>query len=375
MYGDGDGLWLQVREIEGGLSKAWLYRYMIAGRPRYMGLGPLRQVPLAKARVRASEARDLVYAGIDPLEDRRRRRDDARSQTAERIVFKDAAKRFLDLRRDTWKNDKHKQQWENTLRDYAYPSLGTRPIKAIDGAVITEALGSIWTKKPETARRVKQRIERVIQWVKDGTPLPMQGPSKRIRHHPALPFDELPAFMVELRARDSISALALEFAILTAARTSEVIGAKWSEIDLDACIWTIPPERMKAGKEHQVPLSKRARALLEALPRERGGYIFPGAKAKSPLSNMAMLELLRGMRGDGATVHGFRSTFRDWAGDRTHYPREVIEHALAHQIKDKAEAAYRRGDALEKRRRLMEEWAKYCSSPARASGEVVGLRA
>ena len=220
MYGDGDGLWLQVREIEGGLSKTWIFRFMFAGRPRYMGLGPLRQVPLAKARARASEARDLIYAGTDPIEHRRANvATKQEANPAERLLFKDAAKRFLDLHRDNWKNAKHKQQWENTLRDYAYPSLGTRPIAAIDGAVITEALGSIWTKKPETARRVKQRIERVIQWVKDGQPLPMQGASKRVSHHPAMPFTELPDFMERLSKRDSISARALEFTILTAART------------------------------------------------------------------------------------------------------------------------------------------------------------
>ena len=274
-----------------------------------MGLGPFRQVPLAKARTRAEEARDLIYAGTDPIEARRARHDEARSQSTERMLFKDAARRFLDLHRDTWKNAKHKQQWENTLRDYAYPKLGTRPISVIDGAVITEALSPIWTKKPETARRVKQRIERVLQWVKDGQRLPMQGPSKRIRHHAALPFSELPAFMAELREREGISARALEFTILTVARTSEALGAKWSEIDLKAGVWTVPAERMKAGKEHQVPLSKRALELLDELPRERGGYVFPGAGAKSALSNMAMLELLRGMRG-GGTVHGFRSSLQ-----------------------------------------------------------------
>jgi integrase len=194
----------------------------------------------------------------------------------------------------------------------AYPTLGSRPISAINGGLITEALAPIWTKKPETARRVKQRIERVVQWVKDGTPLPRHGASKRVRHHPALSFADLPDFMAELRARSSVSARALEFTILTAARTSEAIGAKWSEIDFDAKVWTIPAARMKAGKEHEVPLSTRAIAILEALPRERGGYIFPGAKVKAPLSNMAMLELLRGMRGNGLTVHGFRSSFRDW---------------------------------------------------------------
>ena len=255
---------------------------------------------------------------------------------------------------------------------YAYPAIGSRPVSAIDGAVITETLSSIWRKKPETARRVKQRIERVTQWVKDGMPLPRHDVSKRVRHHPALSFTELPAFIAELSDRKSISARALEFTILTATRTSEALSAKWSEIDLKAAVWTIPAERMKSDRQHRVPLSKRAVALLSELPREAGGYVFPGAKAKSSLSNMAMLELLRGMNGDGLTVHGFRSTFSDWAREQTAYPRDVVEMALAHAIKDKSEAAYRRGDALEKRRRLMEEWARYCSSPA-VSANVMAL--
>ena len=372
-YCDGLGLWLQVTEAAGGVTKAWLFRYQRHGRARQMGLGALHTVTLAEARERARQARQILLDGDDPIELKRKKRDEARTETAERILFKDAAERFLDLHESTWKNAKHKEQWKSTLKTYAYPTLGSRPIAAIDGALITDAIQSIWIKKPETARRVKQRIERVIQWVRDGRPLSSKGASKRVRHHPALPFAELPAFMAELRERDSISARALEFAILTAARTSEVIGAKWSEIDLDAGVWTVPAERMKGGKEHQVPLSKRAIAILEDLPRERGGYVFPGAKAKAPLSNMAMLELLRGMDGNGFTVHGFRSTFRDWAGDRTNYAREVIEHALAHHIKDKAEASYRRSAALDKRRQLMEAWAKYCSLPAQPAGEVVAL--
>ena len=370
-YCDGLGLWLQVSQFG---TKAWLFRYTRHGRARQMGLGALHTVSLAEARERARQARQILLDGDDPLEVKRKKRDDAKAETAERILFKDAAKRFLNVHETLWKNGKHREQWKSTLATYVYPTLGSRPISAIDGALITETLVSIWTKKPETARRVKQRIERVVQWVKDGTPLPVHGASKRVQHHAAMPFSELQAFMEELRGRDSISARSLEFTILTAARTSEAIGAKWSEIDLDAGVWTIPAERMKGGKEHQVPLSKRALDILEDLPRERGGYVFPGARAKAPLSNMAMLELLRGMDGDGFTVHGFRSTFRDWAGDRTNYAREVIEHALAHQIKDKAEASYRRSAALDKRRQLMEAWAKYCSSPpAPASGQVVAL--
>jgi integrase len=282
------------------------------------GARPLHTVSLGEARERARIARQILLDGDDPLEIKRKKRDEARAETAERILFKDAAERFLALHESTWKNDKHREQWKSTLKTYAYPTLGNLTISAIDGALITEALSSIWTKKPETARRVKQRIERVIQWVKDGRPLPRLGASKRVRHHPAMSFAELPAFMAELRKRASISARALEFAILTA-RTSEVIGSKWDEFDLDAGVWTVPAERMKAGKEYQVPLSKRALEILEILPREPGGYVFPGARAKAPLSNMAMLELLRGMDGNGFTVHGFRSTFRDWAGDRTNW--------------------------------------------------------
>jgi integrase len=374
-YCDGLGLWLQITESTTGegVTKAWLFRYQRYGRARQMGLGALHTVSLAEARERARHARQLLLDGDDPIEVKRKKRDEARSDEAGQILFKDAAKRFLDLHESTWKNGRHREQWKNTLRDYAHPALGNRPISAIDGAVITATLAPIWTKKPETARRVKQRIERVIQWVRDGKPLPTLSASKRVRHHPAMTFAELPAFIAELRNRDSISARALEFTILTAARTSEVIGAKWSEVDLDAGVWTVPAERMKGGKEHQVPLSRRAIAILEDLPRERGGYLFPGARAKASLSNMAMLELLRGMDGNGVTVHGFRSTFRDWAGDRTNFARDVIEHSLAHRIKDKAEAAYRRSAALEKRRQLMEAWAKYCSSVAQPSGQVVAL--
>ena len=372
-YCDGLGLWLQVTEAANGVTKAWLFRYTRHGRARQMGLGPSHTVSLAEARERARQARQVLLDGDDPLEIKRKKRDEARTETAERILFRDAAERFLDLYESTWKNAKHKDQWKSTLKSYAYPTLGNRPLSAIDGALITDALESIWTKKPETARRVKQRIERVVQWVRDGRPLPSKGASKRVRHHPALPFAELPAFMAELRGRERISARALEFTILTASRTSEALGAKWSEIDLDDGVWTVPAERMKGGKEHQVPLSKRVVAILGDLPRERGGYVFPGSKAKSPLSNMAMLELLRGMDGNGSTVHGFRSTFRDWAGDRTNYAREVIEHALAHHIKDRAEASYRRSAALEKRRQLMEAWARYCSSPSQPSGQVVAL--
>ena len=370
-YGDGLGLWLQVAE---GGTKSWLFRYTRHGKAHQMGLGALHTVSLAEARERARQARQVILDGEDPLELRRKQRDNARAEGTERMLFRDAVQRFLDLHETGWKNTKHRQQWRNTLETYAYPTLGNRPITAIDGAVIAETLAPIWMNKPETARRVKQRIERIIQWVKDGQPLPHTRAIRPVQHHAAMPFAEVPGFVAELRERNSISARALEFTILTAARTSETLGAKPSELDVENGIWTVPAERMKAGKEHEVPLSKRALEIIEALPRERGGYLFPGARAKQPLSNMAMLELLRGMRNDGLTVHGFRSSFRDWAGDRTNFAREVIEHALAHQIKDKAEAAYRRSAALEKRRKLMEAWARYCQTPpAKMSATVVTL--
>ena len=368
-YLDGGGLYLQVSQSG---TKSWVFRFKMNGRVRDAGLGSVGTFSLKEARERARKFRQLVADGIDPIEDRRNKKDAARTEQFSRLSFKDAAQRFLELHQNEWKNQKHREQWLSSVKTYAYPSIGNRPVATIDGAIVTEALSPIWTKKPVTARRVRQRIERVVKWVRDGMPLPTQGASKRVKHYPALPFVEIASFIAALRERKSISARALEFTILTAARTSEAIGAKWSEIDLDAAVWTIPARRMKGDRQHQVPLSQSVLGLLETLPREAGGYVFPGAKAKSPLSNMAMLELLRGMNGNGLTVHGFRSSFRDWAGDRTHYPREVIEHALAHQIKDKAEAAYRRSDALEKRRRLMEEWAKYCSSPVTAS-EVVAL--
>lgn len=376
---DGGGLYLQVAPgaKPGTVTRNWIFRFKspLTRKVRDMGLGSLQTFSLKEARERAKAARQLVADGLDPIEERRKQRDAARAEASGQILFRDAAQRFLALHQAEWKNEKHRQQWASTLKAYAYPTLGNRPVSAIDGALITEALAPIWRKKAETARRVKQRIERVCQWVKDGMPLPRHRASKQVKHHPAMPFGELPTFMAELRERQGISARALEFTILTAARTSEAIGARWSEIDIEAKVWTVPAERMKGGKEHQVPLSERAVEILKSLPREKGSpYVFPGARAKQPLSNMAMLELLRGMRGDSLTVHGFRSTFRDWAGDRTNFARDVIEHALAHRIKDKAEAAYRRSAALEKRRQLMEAWARYCESPsAHTSATVVAL--
>ena len=376
LYGDGGNLYLQVADIDGhGPTKSWVLRYMIDGRPRKMGLGSINDFSLAEARERARQARQQIADGIDPIEARLAARDATRKETAERITFKDAAEKFLDAHEAGWRNEKHRAQWRSTLATHAYPALGTRPVKAVDAALVNAMLASVWAKTPETASRVRQRVERVVKWVKDGMPLPAQSKAKRAAHHAAMPWQEMPAFMTDLRQRDSISARALEFAILCAARTGETIGARWPEIDLSGKIWTIPAVRMKAHKEHRVPLSDRVVEILRGLPREKDSpYVFPGAKAKAPLSNMAMLELVRGMR-PGLTVHGFRSTFKDWASESTSHPDIVSEAALAHTIPDKVAAAYRRGDLVTKRTRLMKDWAAYCARSPVTGDNVVSLSA
>jgi integrase len=392
MYGDGLGLWLQVKEVKTksgpSIAKSWVFRY----RGRYLGLGPTHTINLAEARTRARQARQIILDGEDPIEAKRRKRDQTRAEAAERMLFKTATEEFLDLHRDTWRNRKHKQQWENTLATYAFPTLGNRPVSAIDGALITEALASIWTKKPETARRTKQRVERVLQWVKDGKPLPSQSAAKRVEHHPAMQFSAIPEFMAELRGRDSVSARALEFTILTVARTGDTIDAKWTDVDLESGIWAVPDDEHKTGKLFEIPLPLRAVEILKGLPRERGNpHVFIGGRKGRGLSNAAMAELLKGMHkarasaglpaltdkhsGRLAVPHGFRSSFRDWAGDCTNFARELIETAMSHKIPDRVEAAYRRSSALEKRRKLMDAWARYCSSATtyNATSKVVAL--
>lgn len=376
LYGDGGNLYLQVADVDGkGITKAWIFRFMLAGRARKMGLGSANDFSLAEARERARLARQQVADGIDPIEARLAARDAQRRDDAARMTFKDAAGRYLAVHEATWRNAKHRQQWRNTLAAYAFPALGTRPVGALDAALINGCVADLWAKAPETARRVRQRIGMVCQWVRDGMPLPAPSKSQTAKHHAAIDWREMPGFMAELRQRDSISARALEFTVLTAARTGETIGAQWDEIDLTSKTWTIPSSRMKAGKEHTVPLTERALEILNGLTREAGSpYVFPGAKAKAPLSNMAMLELLRGMR-PGSTVHGMRSAFKTWASEATNHPNIVSEAALAHTIPDKVEKAYRRGELLEKRRRLMRDWANYCARPPVSEGNVTPLRA
>ncbi|UXS41998.1 integrase arm-type DNA-binding domain-containing protein [Agrobacterium tumefaciens] len=376
LYSDGGGLYLQVAK---GGSKSWIFRFMIAGKPRYMGLGSTDTFSLREARERAKEARKLVADGIDPIDARRERVAAARADDAKLVSFSEAAERYIKAHTAGWKNPKHADQWRNTLTTYAYPIIGPLSVAKVDTAHIMQIIEPIWTDKTETASRVRGRIESVLDWAtarryRSGENparwrghldklLPARSKVAKVRHHPAMLYTDLPEFMQRLRALDSISAKALEFTILTAVRTSEAIGATEAEFDLKAKVWTIPAERMKASRPHRVPLSDRVLEILEMTPREANNpHVFPGAKCGKPLSNMAMLELLQGMEGtEGLTVHGFRSTFRDWAAERSSFPREIAEAALAHVLKDKTEAAYQRGDLLDKRRRLMAAWAGFAS--------------
>jgi integrase len=376
-YGDGGGLWLQVSSSG---TKAWLFRYMLHGKARQMGLGPVHTITLAMARDKALECRRLLLEGIDPIEKRRAGRDEALIASAKGITFKECAERYIAAHEPGWRNSKHASQWKATLATYAYPLFGSLPVAAVDIGLILKALEPIWSTRAETAGRVRGRIESVLDWAtargyrKGENPARWRGhldkllPSRRkvakVKHHAALPYSELPGFLTPLRSQEGIAARALEFTILTAARTGETIGATWAEIDLVGQVWTVPADRIKGGRAHRVPLSGRAIRILAEVPRE-GDYVFPGGKKGKPLSNMALLQTLRRMKRDDLTSHGFRSTFRDWAAETTAYPNEVVEMALAHVIESKAEAAYRRGDLFEKRRRLMADWAMYCEAPAK----------
>lgn len=371
LHADGNGLYLRVTASG---SRSWIFRYQSGGRLRDMGMGKYPTISLATAREQSSEAHTQIMRGDDPIETRREKI----AATSQRniVTFDEAAERYIAAHESSWRNEKHRQQWKNTLATYASPVLGRKSVAAINTDDVLRILEPIWAEKPETAGRVRGRIENVLDWCKvrkfrDGENpaawrgnlnhlLPTHNKTRSVRHHPALAWREIPKFMTELRANGSLSARALELTILTALRTSECVGGTWSEIDIDEAVWTIPPHRMKRYNEHRVPLSAAAIAMLSALPRRPDSeWLFPGARPKRTLSNMAMLELLRGMR-PGLTVHGFRSTFRDWASEFTSFPHEVVEMALAHAIANKVEAAYRRGDLMEKRQKLMEAWAEYC---------------
>jgi integrase len=388
LYADGGNLYLQISDFG---TKSWVIRFTLHGRAREMGLGPLHTVTLAEAREKAREARKLLLEGVDPIEIREAKHAEARLEAAKAVTFNECAKAYIKSHQTGWKNAKHAAQWQTTLDTYAAPVFGNLPVAAVDTALVMKVLDSIWTDKPETATRLRARIERVldlatVRGYREGDNparwrhhldklLPRRSRVRAVKHHPALRYAALPAFMTELKAQEGTAARALEFLILTAARTSEVIGATWDEFNLTEKVWTVPAERMKMKKEHRVPLSDRALVVIEAMRKVGiGEFVFPGDRAGKHLSNMAMLALTKRMNRRDLVPHGFRSTFRDWAAERTNYPREVAEAALAHAIADKVEAAYRRGDLFEKRRRLMNEWARYCST-RRATAEVVALSA
>ena len=381
MYPDGGGLYVRVTR-EG--TKQWVLRYMLNRRPRWMGLGPVALYGLHEAREKAREARRLRHEGVDPIDARRAERARQQLEKAKAVTFKQCAEAYINAHRPGWRNDKHAAQWSATLSTYAYPKVGALPVQAIDTALVLKVIEPIWTTKPETAGRMRGRLENVLDFAKargyrEGENparwrghldnlLPALSKVRQIEHHAALSYAELPDFLTGLREQEGTSARALEFTILTAARTGEVLGARWSEIDLLEKTWTVPAGRMKARREHRVTLSPRVLAILVEMQAARDGksgdaFVFPGGKPGQPLSNMAFLMLLRRMGRADLTVHGFRSSFRDWAAERTNFPSEVAEMALAHVISSKVEAAYRRGDLFDKRRKLIEAWATYCASP------------
>lgn len=386
-YGDGHGLSLQV--TASGV-KSWLFRYERNGRERWMGLGPLHTVSLAEARERARKARLQLLDGTDPLAARKAARAAQALEAAKTLTFAECAQRYFDQHESKWRNAKHAKQYMATLKTYAFPVMGRLPVAEIDTGRVLAAIEPIWKTKPETASRTRGRIESVLDWATvrgyrtGDNPARWKGHLREVlpalsqiakpQHFAALPFTDVPEFVAALREREGIAARALEFLILTAGRSGEVIGATWPEIDLKNKLWTIPADRMKAQREHRVPLSDAAMAVLKDLPRE-ADYVFPGSRKGGPISSTAMAQLLARMESSDCTIHGFRSSFHDWCSERTNFPNQVIEMALAHQIGDKVEAAYRRGDLLEKRRRLMQDWARYCATkPVEAGNKVVSLR-
>jgi integrase len=373
-YSDGDGLFLEVRKANSG---SWVVRCQKNGKRRDIGLGSASKVSLSLARIRAGEARSQIEAGIDPVAQRRK--------AAGIPTFREAAALVHAENKRTWRNGKHQDQWLKTLESYAFPAIGDRQVSEVDGPAVRDLLAAIWLDKPETARRVRQRVGAVLDWAYSKgfreAEAPMRSISKGLPRQPrksghfaAMPFADVPAFVARLRAKETWSRLALEAAILTAARSGEIRGARWDELDLDAGLWTVPAERMKAGREHIVPLSPAAlRVFRRAAELRTSGFafVFQGAKRDKPMSDMTLTKLLRDMK-EPFTAHGFRSSFRDWVSEATQFQGELAEAALAHTIENKVEAAYRRGNLLEKRRKLMDAWGGHCDG---AGTRVVRLAA
>ena len=395
MYADGGGLYLRVTP-EG--ARNWVLRYMIDRRPRWMGLGPLSLYGLADARSKALDARRQRHEGIDPIEARRAARARQRFEAAKAITFKQCAEAYIKAHGAAWKNEKHAAQWPSTLEIYAYKVIGKLPVQAVDTGLVLKVLEPIWMEKPDTSSRLRGRLESILDFAKvrgyrEGENparwrghldklLPAPSKVREVEHHAALPYAKLPAFLIALREQEGIAAEALEFLILTAARTGEVVGARWSEIDFLDKVWVVPAPRMKAHREHRVPLSPRALAILREMQELRSddkldSFVFPGRKPGLALSNMAFLMLLRRMERGDLTAHGFRATFKTWTSERTSFQNEIAEAALAHFIGNKVEQAYRRGDLFEKRRRLMQQWATFCTTaPAQEpQSNITPLRA
>lgn len=381
-YGDGNNLWLIV-----GLTgrERWEFRFTFGGKSREMTLGSVEHKTIYEAREEAKDLRRQVRNGINPLDPREKPR-------ARTTSFAEVAEQCIGSLKAGWSNDKSEKQWRSTLNAYAKPKIGHMDVSGILSADIFAVLEPIWNEKPETAKRVRERMEKVLDFATAMGLRTGENPARwrgnldhlfpkatkvqKVRHHAALPYDQIGSFMAVLRQREGLAPRALEFTILTAARTGEALGATWSEIDLEKAVWTIPAARMKARRDHRVPLNAAAVALLTALPRDtEGEFVFMSPQVKGkPLSNMAMLKTLELMKRDDLTVHGFRSTFRDWAAETTSYPDTVVEMALAHTVSNAVEAAYRRGDLFEKRTRLMGDWGRYCATDSRPSANVSPIR-
>jgi integrase len=398
LHADGGGLYLQVTTAKvktpnepPRLLRSWIFRFWDGQRYRKMGLGSLATVSLAQARERAAEARRLREGGSDPIKTKRIQRAALAVAGAKAMTFDQCRDAYIAAHRPTWRNPKHVTQWENTLRTYATPVFGSLPVQAVDIGLVTKVIEPLWTTKPETASRLRGRIEAILDWAtvrghrQGENPARWRGhldkvlpkvakarKAKRERtgrdeHHAALPYAELATFMAQLRERDATAARALELLILTATRTSEIVGATWDEINLDAKTWTIPENRIKGEREHRVPLSDAAIAIVKQMrERRENDYLFPGSD-RNRLSDMALLMLLRRMQRHDLTTHGFRATFKTWATEQTGFQREIIEKALAHRVGGKLEDAYQRGELLDKRRRLMNAWARFCSKPVSAN--------
>jgi len=378
MTSDGGGLHLKVQLSKDGssLNKSWIYRWGAQGK-NTMGLGSLNDFSLSEARERASECRKMVAQGRNPRDERDKDKKALQQAKASTITFSAATKKYIAIHKESWTNEKHAQQWENTLEQYAEPIIGKLPCAEVTKEHVLKILTPIWTTKAETARRVRTRIERILGWsiakgyrtasnaatYKDNLEplLPKINQRQLVNHYNAMPYDEIPSFFLKIKDDPSVSARALIFCILTATRTSETTDATWDEINLDKNIWIIPKSRMKKGIEHRVPLSTQANQHLSKIHDTTKKIVFHGTRETKPISNMTMLNYLKHREGCGKyTVHGFRSTFRDWAAEKAKFPREVCEQALAHSLKDQTEAAYQRGDYFEKRIELMQAWADYC---------------